>query len=435
MKRFLTLFLTLCLLTLPVLSGCKKEEPENPDTDAPTVFTVAESGKATCSIIYARGTGYRKRMVLADNLAAFIKLQTGVKPDVFSDEEATDTSGCEILIGNTNRAESATALADVSDSCTFAIRVVGNKLAVVAGSDGALSAAIELLTTTPKKLGYKLKDSTMTFPTTLAYTERAIFIGETEHLGYVCKIADMDGHVVVQGGCTDGTYMYVCMENQAGDYEHTSKHTTIICKLELATGQLVAMSAPLKLDHSNDMAYNSTTGELIVVHCGSENGRNKTLSFLDPETLTILRTRDAILPNGAYALAYNATRNQYVTGDGGSASLSVCNAGFAYLDTMSSFATGHITQGIDCDDDYIYSVLTGDGKDGIDDEGFGYLVISTWEGKLVATCRIPLPTGESSEIETECIFHVGNDFYVVYNALDGVNAGHIHKFTIEGLRN
>ena len=111
MKRFLTLFLTLCLLTLPVLSGCKKEEPENPDTDAPTVFTVAESGKATCSIIYARGTGYRKRMVLADNLAAFIKLQTGVKPDVFSDEEATDTSGCEILIGNTNRAESATALA------------------------------------------------------------------------------------------------------------------------------------------------------------------------------------------------------------------------------------------------------------------------------------------------------------------------------------
>lgn len=431
MKKFLTLFLALCLLALPILSACKKEEPEEPE-EPPTVFTVTDAGTAACTIVYARGTGYRKRMALADNLAAFIKLQTGTKLSVLSDEEATDSSGYEILIGDTNRAESATARADVSDNCTFAIRVVNNKLAVVAGSDGALTAAIDLLTSGAKKLGYKLKNSTMTFPVTLAYTERAIFISETTHLGWVCKLADMEGHTVVQGGCTDGTYMYVCMENQAGDYDHSSKHSTIICKLELATGNLVAMSEPLKLDHSNDMAYNSKTGELIVVHCGNENGRNRTLSFLDPQTLTLLRTRDGILKRGTYALAYNESRDQYVAADSG---LTVCNASFIYQKENSSYCDGHTSQGIDCDDDYVYSVLTGDGEDGVDDKCFGYLAISTWEGQLVAFCRIPLPSGEENEIETECIFHVGNDFYVVYNARNSVNAGHIHKFTIEGLRN
>ena len=100
--------------------------------------------------------------------------------------------------------------------------------------------------------------------------------------------------------------------------------------------------------------------------------------------------------------------------------------------SIPNFHTGHVTQGIDCDDNYIYNVLTGDGEDNVNDRQFGYLVITTWAGKVVTTCRIPLPDSESSEIETEFIFHVGNTFYVVYNARD-TQVGHIHSFTVEGL--
>ena len=210
--------------------------------------------------------------------------------------------------------------------------------------------------------------------------------------------------------------------------------------------KMVAKSDMLYLDHSNDMAYNSKTNELVVVHCGMNKEkpeRSRILSFIDPDTLTIKRTCENAF-EGGYAATYNANKDIFVAAGGGgykyyngnyqNADGSYRNRLTRYDDTTySSFTTGHTTQGIDCDDDYIYAVLTGDGEDGVNDSGFGYLVISTWEGKLVTICRIPLPEGESQEIETENICHVGNTFYVMYNARSGSSIGHIHSFTIEGL--
>ena len=253
---------------------------------------------------------------------------------------------------------------------------------------------------------------------------------------------------MVQGGTTDGKYLYACLEDQkanSGDdeyYYHTENHTTVIVKIEIATMKMVAKSDMLYLDHSNDMAYNSKTNELVVVHCGMNKEkpeRSRILSFIDPDTLTIKRTCENAF-EGGYAATYNANKDIFVAAGGGgykyyngnyqNADGSYRNRLTRYDDTIySSFTTGHTTQ----DDDYIYAVLTGDGKDGVNDSGFGYLVISTWEGKLVTICRIPLPEDESQEIETENICHVGNTFYVMYNARSGSSIGHIHSFTIEGL--
>ncbi len=463
MKKILSLLLAaLMVMGLVVtFSSCKKEETPKETIDN---FVVANGKDNACTIVYAYGNDgkHRTRRSYAESMATFIFQQCGVKPAVEDDREA-EGDGYEILLGDTNRAATATVKAEITGTLTYIVRAVDKKLVIVAGSDLALSEAVSTFINTTKQLNYKVskKDNDMSFKNGYNYTiTLPAAVTNVKDLGYIATALEATitkdnkqyQHFVVQGGTTDGKYLYACLEDQkanSGDdeyYYHTENHTTVIVKIEIATMKMVAKSDMLYLDHSNDMAYNSKTNELVVVHCGMNKEkpeRSRILSFIDPDTLTIKRTCENAF-EGGYAATYNANKDIFVAAGGGgykyyngnyqNADGSYRNRLTRYDDTTySSFTTGHTTQGIDCDDDYIYAVLTGDGEDGVNDSGFGYLVISTWEGKLVTICRIPLPEGESQEIETENICHVGNTFYVMYNARSGSSIGHIHSFTIEGL--
>lgn len=464
MKKLLSLLLAALMVTglVATFSSCKKEE--EPVTEPIENFIVADGKDNACTIVYAYGSDgkHRTRRSYAESMATFIFQQCGVKPKVEDDREA-EGDGYEILLGDTNRAATAAVKAEITGSLNYVLRAVDKKLVIVAGSDLALSEAVSTFLNTTKQLNYKVSknDNRMTFKNGYVYAMTLpAAVTNVKHIGDIATpleaTVSKDGksyqHFVVQGGTTDGTYLYACLEDQkanSGDedyYHHTENHTTVIVKIEIATMKMVAKSDMLSLDHSNDMVYNSKTNELIVVHCGMNSEkpeRSKMLSFIDPETLTIKRTCENAF-EGGYAATYNANKDIFVAAGGGgykyyngnyqNADGSYRNRLTRYNDTKySSFTTGHTTQGIDCDDDYIYAVLTGDGEDGINDSGYGYLVISTWGGKLVTICRIPLPDDEYSEIETENICHVGNTFYVMYNARSGSNIGHIHSFTIEGL--
>lgn len=465
MKKLLSLLLAALMVTglAATFSSCKKEE--EPVTEPIENFIVADGKDNACTIVYAYGSDgkHRTRRSYAESMATFIFQQCGVKPKVEDDREA-EGDGYEILLGDTNRAATAAVKAEITGSLTYIVRAVDKKLVIVGGSDLALSEAVSTFLNTTKQLNYKVnkKDNRMTFKNGYVYAiTLPAAVTNVKHVADIATLIEAtiteEGksyqHFVVQGGTTDGTYLYACLEDQKAPsgiskdewekyYKATSQHTTIIVKIEIATMKMVAKSKMLKLDHSNDMAYNPKTNELIVVHCGMEGDRYKILSFIDPETLTVKRTCENAF-EGGYAATYNANKDIFVAAGGGykyyngnyqNADGSYRNRLTRYNDTAySAFTTGHTTQGIDCDDDYIYAVLTGDGEDGINDSGYGYLVISTWGGKLVTICRIPLPDDEYSEIETENICHVGNTFYVMYNARSGSNIGHIHSFTIEGL--
>ena len=466
MKKLLSLLLAALMVTglAATFSSCKKEE--EPVTEPIENFIVADGKDNACTIVYAYGNDgkHRTRRSYAESMATFIFQQCGVKPKVEDDREA-EGDGYEILLGDTNRAATAAVKAEITGSLNYVMRAVDKKLVIVAGSDLALSEAVSTFLNTTKQLNYKVSknDNRMTFKNGYVYAMTLpAAVTNVKHVADIATPIEAtiteEGksyqHFVVQGGTTDGTYLYACLEDQKAPsgiskdewekyYKATSQHTTIIVKIEIATMKMVAKSKMLKLDHSNDMAYNPKTNELIVVHCGMEGERHKILSFIDPETLTVKRTCENAF-EGGYAATYNASKDILVAAGGGgykyyngnyqNADGSYRNRLTRYNDTKySSFTTGHTTQGIDCDDDYIYAVLTGDGEDGINDSGYGYLVISTWGGKLVTICRIPLPDDEYSEIETENICHVGNTFYVMYNARSGSNIGHIHSFTIEGL--
>lgn len=218
---------------------------------------------------------------------------------------------------------------------------------------------------------------------------------------------------VMQGGCTDGKYGYFCMEDQAGNYEDTSLHRTRIVKVDMATGELVDISERLPLHHSNDMCYNPNTNQLMVVHCGKgDNARG--LTYVDPDSLEITGT--ASLPIGFYCMAYDEVNDRYMVGSNGR-NFAILDGNFNVLiPKVNVGSAGYckeeelITQGSDCDSEYVYVVLGGRNSSG---PWVNYLVVYDWNGNLIMAKIIPNMTAES-----ENIFHIGSTIYVACNGDD-----------------
>lgn len=233
-------------------------------------------------------------------------------------------------------------------------------------------------------------------------------------------------NTVMQGACTDGTYGYFFQEYQGGkdadgnsNYSKSETHDTVIVKVNMATGELVKYSQPLKLGHSNDGCYNPHTGQLIVVYNGNNN---KLIKFIDPETLEI--TGEKYLPVGIFSLAYNEYTRQYIAGLSGgrnfaildesfnvvTAKVSTDYSGTDHRDVIYDYKLGSdlLTQGIDCDGKYVYFVLSG--KKSGEKVWTDYLLAFDYEGNHIFTKVLPDMT-----LEVENIFHIGKDIYVTCN--------------------
>ena len=286
--------------------------------------------------------------------------------------------------------------------------------------------SIQLLTATPKQTE---KDAT---PADLFTEEMRAEVdisglANTKMFDTYTKAGSPAKNTVMQGGCTDGKYAYICMENQAGNYSNTYLHDTRIVKVELATKKLAAVSEPLKLHHSNDMCYNALTGQLIVLHNGKEAN---VISFVDPDTLTVIGTQ--ILPMGVYSIAHEPTTDRYVVGKSGGRNYAILDGNFnvlvRHLDAgpyTHYTDTNPVTQGIDCDETYIYSVLGVKYTETVDGTSKtlwrNFLVVHNWRGDYLFAKILPNMT-----VESENVFHVGNTIYV------GCNGGNdpVYRFDI-----
>lgn len=233
------------------------------------------------------------------------------------------------------------------------------------------------------------------------------------------------GNTVMQGGCTDGEYAYICMENQAGNYSNTYLHDTRIVKVRLSDNTLAAVSQPLPLHHSNDMCYNSKTGLLVVALNGKQAN---TVSFVDPDSLQIVGQQ--VLPYSIYSIAYEPISDRYAVGLSSGANGSSGRdyaildgnfnvlAPFIYVGPYTHYSeTKPTTQGIDCDSRYIYSVL------GVNNSGWtNWLVVHDWNGNFICAKLLPDVT-----VESENLFHVGSDFYVGFNG----GSDPVYRFRIQ----
>ena len=113
----------------------------------------------------------------------------------------------------------------------------------------------------------RLTDSTVYYPRGLGINLRSL-LGEPHN-----------GHAVVQGGCTDGTYAYYLMVSSKTQQGR-------VLKTRLGTGDVVKTSGIIDVHHGNGMTYDSRRNKLVVV---ARDQRKQELTVIDADSLTVTR--------------------------------------------------------------------------------------------------------------------------------------------------
>ncbi|MBR6787631.1 MAG: hypothetical protein IKM26_06900 [Clostridia bacterium] len=208
---------------------------------------------------------------------------------------------------------------------------------------------------------------------------------------------------VQQGAATDGKYAYTILENQVDDL-------CSIWKLDLNDFSVVETKYALDLDHGNDMTYNPLLNQLLVVH---NKPRYTRVSFVDPETLEILDAKT--MPYQIYSMAYEPVRDQYIIGISGSYDFVILDKDFKRVQRFKGTNTGLVKQGVDCDENYIYfPQCTSNATKNV-------IMVYDWEGNFVTQIRV------QSFQEIESLFHIGDDWYITFNA----SGSYIYKATLK----
>lgn len=209
---------------------------------------------------------------------------------------------------------------------------------------------------------------------------------------------------VLQGGCTDGRFAYLILENQK--MGRSQQPECVICKVDMDLWQVTARSASLPLHHGNDITYNPRTGKLVAVHC---YGRPNDVSFIDPETLEITDTREYF--HSVYGIAYNPARDQYVMAIRGGYDFAIFDSQFELLRYVKGVDTRFVKQGIDCDDNYIYFATSEENA----------IVCYDWTGQYRGVFAV-----KGCDREAENIFHRDDQWYMAYY-LGGHQGGCVYR--------
>lgn len=259
---------------------------------------------------------------------------------------------------------------------------------------------------------YDYRDSSFfTHDGSIAYAPKARVTGVTAE-GKYAALENIEKWGVLQGCCTDGTWVYAILENQyiatekAGEF----KSEGIIFKIDPATWEIKSQSESLPLDHGNDITYNSKTGFLMVVNCYDNPYR---ITRVDPETLTVVDTID--IQYKIYGLAYHEEKDMYVAGIRGTYDFVILDAEFHMVQSCTGVDTGFIKQNIDCDDQYIYFVQYQQNS----------IICYRWDGTYAGAYYVA-----GCYAEAESMFHVGDDFYMAYNT-GGTKGGMIYALTFD----
>ena len=197
---------------------------------------------------------------------------------------------------------------------------------------------------------------------------------------------------VVQGGCTDGTYYYVALNNN----DKTENSVNAVLKYELKTGTLVQVFENVKSSHSNDMTYNPETNELFIVHNTPDR---QNISVLNPETMEITRT--VTLENlEIYSLSYDPYEKCYWAGISYGYNFVKLDLDFKQVgEIITGVETGYTKQGMDLDSKYLYFLQYKSNS----------VIVYDKQGNFVREITLP-----KTSYEAENIFHIGDVFYIGY---------------------
>ncbi len=385
--------------------------PADSTTEAPTALNIITNNECNFTVIRGDLAGeYIVKAVI--ELGNAVKETTGVALKVSDDwvrpDEVIDQNKPEIIVGVCDR-DAVKGLDDTLDTRSYTIRVVGNKLIILGKTEKLTYTAVKYFIENYLTADYASKGQ-LSLPLDLNVVQSVIKFDMTQLINSedsyttqqkkVFEVPARDGFRIMQGGCSDGKYLYMAMTNDNHAY---------IFKYDLNDYSEVACSKSLPLDHCNDICYNPDTGKLVVAH----NAPNRTkISIVDPETLTVDESKT--LPCQIFSIAYCSARQQYAVGLSGGQNFALLTSDFKMIKKYAVTSTGYTTQGMDCDEDFVYFVQYHQ----------NVIMIYDWSGKLVKRVDMTLPG-----IEPENICLVGDIFYIGCNNAKW-NGGDVYELKI-----
>ncbi len=424
MKKLISLALALILLALPLVSCNTDDDPSNVSTDATTTLeadnstepdvtepqkeglTFMENKNAVFTIIRADRTS-QAQIDAAVAINHSIKALTGtmliIKTDYIQKGQSIDPAALEILVGDTNRPESAELKAEIEGN-RFAIKTTDTKVIIVASNDNLIGVAVDyFIDTYLAGDNAEISEGNLILKTKINYLSENInplydLLTQSKSFSSSCtKLYNIsrpsDTIKTVQGGCSDGKYYYQSFIQRESDQNN---NIVRIVKVDLATGKHVLTSGDLDLNHSNDITYNSKTHELVVCH----NAPNRThISIIDPDTLEFIKL--ITIDVSIYSIDYNAKRDMYVVGISNGQTFRFLDSDFELYDKIvyqpTELTKGYTTQGAACDDDLIYFVLY---KQNV-------ITVYNWDGEFVSLIELDV-----GNVEPENITIVNSEIYV-----------------------
>ena len=374
-----------------------------PEAPADAALYLVENGKTTYSVIRPDETS-AAISTSAANLYQKIKAKTGVTMKLASDwyntrTENPDLSGPEILVGATNRPETAEVLASLPEN-SYAIVIRNEKLVIVGKTNALTELALytfeEKILNNPDKCreGYLRFDEADNMTVTQA---TPFSLAEMIKGGYrisvdsvkIAHTQKQGQYGIGQGSASDGTYVYFVLRN-------SNDTGSVITKHRMDDGSFVAVSEVLQLGHGNDMTYDAKNHRLVVAHGQSEG---KILTLVNADTLALIR--DINIPEGSGAITYSVAKDRYAISQGGS-TLHILDSDFKWVASYRrSDKTGYTAQGMGSDEDFVYFPLSG--------KTDNVLVVYDWNGKYITAINVPMSH------ESESMFWVGGKYYIAYN--------------------
>ncbi len=411
---FALIFALIMTVSLISCNGEGEIETTAPEATASDPETTAESVDLDLHIVKDTASEYvivRPEMSQNFEISALQQLRDRIK-EKYGITLALDTDGkrkpgtdpeFQILIGETDEPESANAAAFIAslarEEASFVIEAHEKRLVIVATNEAMYEAALKYLEdnfmtdngmTVPSGFKHKAEIEKLTLPIFEPGNELEVNMTElytikthTDSNGVKCRI--------IQGACTDGEYLYTCLNDGA-----SSGAVTTIVKTELVTGKVVARYEGLLIDHANDLTYNPKTKEILACHNSPNNQR---ISIFDAETMEYKRT--VTIRHSIYAIEYDEELDCYWVGVSGSYDFVSYDSELKkYGEYYRGFSNGFTKQGMDADDKYLYFVLY----------NTNCIAVYNKEGDYIRQIDLPVTKGEPENIS-----HVGDTFYIVYN--------------------
>ena len=422
-KRVLILLFAFFALSIAFCSCTSDSEPaptpedstlaeatteEATEAPAPAELVLADNGESDFKVIRAEGAqGYYLDTAsavyhkLKDTLSSSIK----ISEDWINPRDPLPEDAHEILLFSTNRAESVQAMEDL-DFEGYIIRVTDYKVVIVGSTPAACNEALNnffysiipaytVNGKTALPVGYEVKQEYKSSELDIA---QVLSEGKTLCAGFkvVFNYPKQDGFTAAQGSATDGKYAYIVIKDGSGVRE-----VDRVVKIDMETWKVVLESETLPLDHANDMTYDPKNNQIIVT-----NMYDNLVSIIDPETLTLVEQK--ALTYGTWASGYIEESDNFVfLAYGTPSGLVITDKEFNPIrSTVLASAPDYVGQGMDADNRFAYVPLSPD--NGKKDNIIQIYDIKTGEYLGIASV--------DTTMESESMFHVGNDYYIHFNS-------------------